>query len=68
VSRERSTISISYLLFSFQRSSPLFKFEKAFETLIKNNKDYKKTLRMFNLRKPKRDASMSEHVGPIFDL
>jgi hypothetical protein len=23
---------------------------------------------MFNLRKPKRDASMSEHVGPIFDL
>jgi hypothetical protein len=43
----------------------LFNFERAFEIIRKNNKDCKKTLRKFNLRKPRRETCMSEQVGLI---
>jgi hypothetical protein len=40
-----------YYSSSFQRSSPLSKFEKTFETIRKNNKECKKTLKKYNFRK-----------------
>jgi hypothetical protein len=50
---------------SSQRSSPLFKFEKAFEAIRKNDRDCKETLWRYSFRKPKREASTSEQVGLI---
>ncbi len=50
---------------SSQRSSPIFKFEKAFEEFFLNERDYKETLRRHNYRKPRRKASPSEQVGLI---
>jgi hypothetical protein len=46
----------------------LSNFERAFETIRNNNKDCKETLRKFNLRKPRREAGMSEHVGLVLIL
>jgi len=40
-------------------------FEKAFETIFKNERDCKETLRRYNFRKPRREASPSEQVNPI---
>ncbi len=40
-------------------------FERAFETLRKNERDYKKTLRRYNFRKHRREASPSEQIGLI---
>jgi hypothetical protein len=50
---------------SSQRSSPLFKFEKYFETIKKNDRDCKETLKRDNFRKPKKEANTSEQVGSI---
>jgi hypothetical protein len=46
-------------------SSSLFKFEKTFEAIRKNNKYCKETLRRYSSRKPTREVSTSEQVGPI---
>jgi len=43
----------------------LSKFERTFEMIRKNNRNCKETLTKFNLRKPRREASTSEQVGPI---
>jgi hypothetical protein len=43
----------------------LFKFEKAFEAIKKNDKNYKFFLKKYNSRKPKREVGTSEHVGSI---
>jgi hypothetical protein len=42
----------------------LFKFEKAFEVIRKNDKDYKETLKRYSFRKPRREAGTSEQVNP----
>ncbi len=59
-----------YYSFSSKRSSSISKFEKAFEAIRKNEKDYKETLRSYNFRKPKRKADSSEQVNliSIFDF
>jgi hypothetical protein len=36
-----------------------------FEVIRKNDKDCKETLKRYNFRKPKREASISEQAGPI---
>ncbi len=54
-----------YSTSSSERSFPLFKFEKYFEIVRKNNRDYKETLRRYNFRKPKKEANTSEQVGSI---
>jgi hypothetical protein len=41
------------------------KFEKAFEAIRKFEKDCKETLRRYSFKKPIRQASFSEQVGPI---
>ncbi len=64
VSRKNSTFSFYYSS-SFQRSSPISKFEKTFEAIRKNERDCKETLRRYNFRKPKKEAGPSEQVGPI---
>jgi isochorismate hydrolase len=51
--------------FSFPRSSLLFKFERDFNVIKNNNKNYKDTLRKYNFKKL-REACTSEHVGLIF--
>jgi hypothetical protein len=43
----------------------MFKFEKAFEAIKKNDKDCKETLRRYKFRKLKREVSTSEKVGSI---
>jgi hypothetical protein len=43
----------------------LFKFEKYFETIIKNNKNCKENLKMHNSRKSRREVNTNEHVGLI---
>ncbi len=43
----------------------IFKFEKAFEAIKKNEKDCKETLRRYNFRKPKKQIGPSEQVDPI---
>jgi hypothetical protein len=58
-------LSSIYSSFS-QRSSPLFKFEKTFEAIRKNDRDCKETLRRYNFRKPKKEEGTSEQVGLIF--
>jgi hypothetical protein len=55
-----------YYYSSSQKFSLLSKFKRAFETIRKNNKDGKKTLRKYKFRKPRRKVSTSEHVGLIF--
>jgi hypothetical protein len=42
-------LSPVYSSFSSQKSSPLSKFEKAFETIRKNDIYYKETLKRYNL-------------------
>jgi len=58
-------LSHVYSSSSSQRSSPIFMFEKSFETIFKNERDCKETLRRYNFRKPRREASPSEQVNPI---
>jgi hypothetical protein len=41
------------------------KFEKAFEVIRINKRDYKETLRRYNFRKPRREAGPSEQVNLI---
>ncbi len=55
-----------YSSYSSQRFSLIFKFEKAFEAIRKNERDCKQTLKSYNFRKPKRKASPNEQVGPIY--
>jgi hypothetical protein len=43
----------------------LFKFDKAFEAIRKNDRDYKKNLKRYSIRKSKKTTSTSEQVGPI---
>jgi len=50
----------------FPRSYLLSKFEKAFKMIKKNNIDCKETLRKYNFKKLRREACISEQVGPIF--
>jgi hypothetical protein len=50
---------------SSQRSSPLSKFERDFQTIRKNNRDCKETLKKYNLGKPRKKACTSEWVGLI---
>jgi hypothetical protein len=38
----------------------LFKLERTFEAIIKNNRVYKETLRKYNFIKPKKKAGISE--------
>jgi hypothetical protein len=38
----------------------LSKFEKAFEVIRKNDKDCKETLRRYNVKKPRKEAGISE--------
>ncbi len=51
---------------SFHKSSPISRFERAFEAIRKNERDYKETLRRYSFRKPKRQVGFSEQVGLIF--
>ncbi len=50
---------------SSQRSSLTSKFEKAFETIFKNERDCKETLRRYNFKKPYRKVGPSEQVSSI---
>jgi hypothetical protein len=50
---------------SSQRSSPISKFEKAFEEILRNERDCKETLRRYNFRKPRREVCPSEQIDPI---
>jgi hypothetical protein len=43
----------------------LFKFEKYFEAIRKNDKKCKEILMRYNFKKPIREASTSEQVGSI---
>ncbi len=43
----------------------MFKFKKAFEVIRKNNRDCKETLKRYNFKKHRREASTSDQVGPI---
>jgi hypothetical protein len=43
----------------------LFKFERTFEAIRKNNRDCKKTLRKHNFKKHRREVNTSEQVGLI---
>jgi len=52
-------------LSSSQRSFSSSNFEKAFEAIKKNDRNYKETLRRYNFGKPKKEASTSEQVGLI---
>jgi len=36
------------------------KFERTFEAIRKNDKDYKETLRKYSFRKPRREVGISE--------
>ncbi len=54
-----------YYSFSFQNSSLIPKFERTFEEIFKKKKDYKETLKIYNFRKPIRQAGPSEQVNPI---
>jgi hypothetical protein len=49
-----------YYYSSSQRSFLLSKFERAFETIGKNNKDCKETLRRYNSRKLRKRVGMNE--------
>jgi hypothetical protein len=44
----------------------LFKFERAFEVIKKNNRDCKETLKKYNFKKLRREACTSQQVGSIF--
>jgi hypothetical protein len=50
---------------SFHKSSPISKFEKAFEAITKNEGDYTKTLRRYSFRRPQKKAGRNEQVNPI---
>jgi hypothetical protein len=50
---------------SSQRSSPISKFEKVFEEILRNERDCKETLRRYSFRKPRREVGPSEQVNPI---
>jgi hypothetical protein len=43
----------------------LSKFERAFQAIRKNDRDYKETLRKYIFRKLKRQVGINEHVGSI---
>jgi hypothetical protein len=58
--------SLVYSSFSFQKSSSISKFERNFEAIKKNERDYKETLRKYSFRKPKRQAGPNEQVSLIF--
>jgi hypothetical protein len=58
--------SLIYSSSSSQRSSSLFKLERAFEAIKNNNINYKKTLRKYNFKKPRKDKGVSEQVGSVF--
>jgi hypothetical protein len=51
-----------YSSYSFQRSFPLSKFEKAFEPIRKNDRVCNETLKRYSFRKPKREEGTSEQV------
>ncbi len=51
---------------SSQRSFLLFKFERDFVMIRKNNRDCKETLKKYNFKKLRRKVGTSEQVGPIF--
>ncbi len=55
-----------YYSFFSQKSSLIPKFEKAFEAIMKNERDYKETLKRYSFRKPRRHACSSEQVGLVF--
>jgi hypothetical protein len=57
--------SFVYSSSSSQRSSLISKFEKAFEKIRKNERDYKETLRRYSFKKPRREVGLSEQVSPI---
>jgi hypothetical protein len=44
----------------------LSKLERAFEAIKNNNINYKKTLRKYNFKKPRKDKGVSEQVGSVF--
>jgi hypothetical protein len=44
---------------SSQTSSPLFKFDKTFEAIRKNDRDCKETSKRYNFRKPIREVGTS---------
>jgi len=46
--------SLVYYYSSSQKTSPISNFERDFEAIRKNERDYKETLRRYNFRKPKR--------------
>ncbi len=50
---------------SSQISFSLSKFEKYFGAIRKNDKNCQETLRRDNFKKPRKEASTSEQVGPI---
>jgi hypothetical protein len=58
-------LSLVYSSSSSQISSSSSNFEKVFEAIFKNDKDCKETLKRYNFRKPKKEASTSEQVSPI---
>jgi hypothetical protein len=55
---------VYYSYFS-HKSSLISKFEKAFETIKKIERDCKEALKRYNFRKPRRWAGSNEQVGPI---
>jgi hypothetical protein len=54
-----------YFSYSSLKSFLISKFEKVFEAIWKNNKDYKETLRRYSFKKPTRQIGPSEQVSPI---
>jgi hypothetical protein len=57
--------SLVYSSSSSHNSSLISKFEKTFEVIRKNKRDYKETLKRYNFRKPKRKAGPSDQVSLI---
>ncbi len=54
-----------YSFFSFQKSSPISKFERNFGSIKRNQRYCKETLRRYNFKNPIRQIGSSEQVGPI---
>jgi len=61
--QSRSQFSIYYS--SSLKSSPISKFERTFEVIRKNERNYKETMRRYNFKKPKRKTNPSEQVSLI---
>jgi hypothetical protein len=49
----------------FQKSSPISKYERAFEAIKNNERDCKETLRRYSFRKRRQQVGPNEQAGPI---